>query len=204
MRLIFDWLAQELHAHLIIGIDALQCLAEFFEGNRSVTIAVLNTNMHPIKRMIPSTSQYTYQFSDGVIGNRGDLIVVNVTADHHLEHLEQFTAVNLHVMISVVHIEEEPQFALPRVELRGGRLDFAVAELGEQENELLEVDLVALAVVIHDDVDEAFAQRVDVDLPRANGEDERRSRHALTSGMHRRSSRVRKPQSRLSSVLNRL
>jgi hypothetical protein len=170
-------LIEEFHAHLI-RIDTFECLAELVEGDRSISIFILEQRRSRWNRSDPSKG--IYQFSDGVISNGRYLIVVNVSTDHHFQHLQQFLTIDLQIMISIVHlnreanlslsltidrwayVEEKTKFLFACVEFGDGRFDFALSEFGQEKDELFKVQFIILAVIVHDDIDQSFAQWIDV------------------------------------------
>ena len=95
-------LTQKLHAHLLLGIDAFECFAEFFKRDRSIAILVLDKSYEKPWQ----NRRRTYQFANGVISNRRDLIVVNIPADHHFQHFEQLDSIDFQVVISIVHLRD--------------------------------------------------------------------------------------------------
>ncbi|CRK35674.1 hypothetical protein BN1708_001307, partial [Verticillium longisporum] len=77
---------------------------------------------------------------DGLVDNLLELLVLEVAADHHLEHDEELAVADEAVAVNVVHLEGEPQLLLLVALGREG---------AEARDELLKVD-VAAAVFVED------------------------------------------------------
>lgn len=208
--------AEKFHAHLVVSIDTLQRFTEFFEGDRLVSITILK--MTPVRtRSLHVHDLPVHQWCDQQwwLFDRREYFRRPSSSELRAAHFDRFSchdfcrtsskgqwSANLLHCLGCTYVKEKSKFALASVELRCGRFNFASTEFGEKKDELLEIDFIAFTVIIHDHVDQTFAERIDVHLNghvRPTGEGVR-----LTSGMHKRSSRVKKPQSRLSKVLKRL
>jgi len=135
-------LLEELDAHLLLHVCALQGVAELLEGDHLVVILV--------------------RLLDGALGDAVQLVLADVLAHHHLEHCQQFAAGDGVVVVQVVHLEGKAQLLLPPVELVVLRpLDGP--EVREDGHELVEVDAV-VPTVFEEGMHDPVSQGVDGEL----------------------------------------
>ena len=136
---------EKLHGHLLVHVNLVECFAELLEGDDHVAVLV--------------------EFGNGALGYRVHLLLGNVGADEYAQNAEQLGLADLLVAIAVVDGEQEAQLILLAVRL--ARIGLAASERGEHLDELAKVELAVLAVVVDEHLDDAIAQRVDVQLGNA-------------------------------------
>ena len=70
-------LFQEFHGHFVFDVDLCQCFTEFLESNREISIGILNGT----SKCSSSRATRPYQFSNGLISNRCNLLVLDISSD---------------------------------------------------------------------------------------------------------------------------
>ena len=90
---------------------------------------------------------------NGLIDDLLQLLILQVVADHHLEHQKQLAVANQAVAVHIVHLEGEPELFFARALIGEGR---------EAGDKLLKID--GSAAVLVKDGDQTECQRVVGDL----------------------------------------
>jgi len=135
-------LSQKLHAHLFIDVNFSQSVAELIECDSQIAVDV--------------------KLGNGPLGNGNDLLLGYIGADKHAKNTEQLFLVNLVVVVSVVKAVEELELvgAAVYVILVG----LAATKCGKNFGELTKVELVLLAVVFYEHLNDTVTEGVDVQL----------------------------------------
>ncbi|KAB8437451.1 hypothetical protein FH972_025129 [Carpinus fangiana] len=123
------------------------CCSELIERQAHANVGVLDHALELLK--VNLAVAVAVSLHDGLVDNLLQLHILEVAADHHLEHKEQLAVANEPVAVNVVHFEREAQL-LVLVAL--GR------EGAQPADELAEVN--AAAAVLVEDGDHALRQRV--------------------------------------------
>lgn len=141
---------EETDAHLLLHVHFLQHLLEFCEGDGVVSVLV--------------------GLLDGAVGDAAQLLVGDVHAHHHAQHLQELVSRNLLILVQVIEPEGELEFARAAVEGCGGVRIFLLDSVHRPEmckgaHEPTEIHLVL--PLGEERVDDAVSQRVDGQLRNA-------------------------------------
>lgn len=135
-------LVQETNRHLLLHLRTLECTAKIVERNLAHTDRIC--------------------LDDCSLGDAVQLILADVSANHHLQNVEQLLARNRLVVIEIVHAERESQLGLAAIQLVF-LVRFDRPEVGQDTRELSKVYAI-VAAVGEEGVHYSLAQWIDREL----------------------------------------